>query len=108
MPANPPENMPRISPYLLYEDVDTAITWLAHAFGLRERTRLPGPDGKAVHAEMELEDGVIMMGNPGPDYVNPKRLGSLTQHLYVYVDDVDQHHSLAKQAGAEITEAPSD
>ena len=91
MPKNPPENMPRITPYLLYEDVAAALEWLAKTFGLRERMRLPGPDGAVMHAEMELADGVVMMGNPGPDYRNPKRLGRVTQHLYVYVDDVDKH-----------------
>jgi len=29
MPANPPENMPRITPYLHYEDVAKALDWLA-------------------------------------------------------------------------------
>lgn len=68
MPANPPEDMPRITPYLLYEDVAGVLEWLARVFGLRERMRLPGPDGAVIHAEMELLDGVVMMGNPGPDY----------------------------------------
>ena len=74
MPANPPPNMPRITPYLYYEDVASALAWLARTFGFRERMRMPGPDGKIMHAEMEFADGVLMMGNPGPDYRNPKRL----------------------------------
>jgi PhnB protein len=108
MPANPPENMPRITPYLLYEDVDNALDWLAKAFGFRERMRLPGPDGKINHAEMELADGVIMMGCPGPEYQNPKRIGHVTQQIYVYVDDVDKHFEHAKGAGATILEEPQD
>lgn len=108
MPANSPENMPRITPYLLYEDVASALDWLAKAFGFRERMRLPGPDGKINHAEMELADGVIMMGCPGPQYQNPKRLGHVTQNLYVYVNDVDKHFEHAKKAGATILEEPRD
>ncbi len=108
MPANPPENMPRITPYLLYRDVDAALEWLARAFGFRERMRLPGPDGKANHAEMELADGVIMLGNPGKDYRNPKQLGQATQQLYVYVDDVDKHFERAKGAGAVVLAEPED
>ncbi len=46
MPKNPPENMPRITPYLLYEDVGAAMDWLARAFGFRERMRLSGPDAR--------------------------------------------------------------
>ena len=77
MPVNPPPNMPRITPYLYYEDVASALAWLSRAFGFRERMRMPGPDGKIMHAEMEFADGVLMMGNPGPDYRNPKRLKGL-------------------------------
>ena len=108
MPANPPENMPRITPYLLYEDVVATLDWLARTFGFRERMRLPGPEGKITHAEMELADGEIMMGCPGPDYQNPKRLGRVTQNLYVYVDDVDKHFEHAKGAGATILNEPED
>ena len=106
--ANPPENMPRISPYLYYEDVAAALSWLSRAFGLRERMRMPGPDGGIGHAEMEFEDGVVMMGRPGPDYRNPKRLGGVTQSLYLYTDDVDKHFRRAKEAGAKIVQEPTD
>jgi len=108
MPKNPPENMPRITPYLYFEDVVSALDWLARTFGFRERLRMPGEDGRITHAEMELADGVIMMGHPGPDYRNPKRLGHVTQALYVYVDDVDKHFEQAKEAGAKILQEPKD
>ena len=108
MPLNPPENTPRITPYLLYENVSGAIDWLTSAFGFVERMRVPGLDGKTAHAEMRLADGVIMMGCPGPEYQNPKRLGHVTQNLYVYVDDVDAHFERAKKAGARILEEPKD
>jgi uncharacterized glyoxalase superfamily protein PhnB len=108
MPANPPENTPRITPYLLYEDVATMLDWLARAFGFHERTRLAGRDGKVTHAEMELDGGLVMMGHPGPEYRNPKHLGHSTQSLYVIVDDVDRHFERARSAGAQILEAPAD
>ena len=108
MPANPPENMPRITPYLFYEDVAGALDWLARAFAFRERMRLPGPDGRVTHAEMELADSVIMMGHPGTDYQNPKKTGHVNQLVYVYVDDVDEHFERAKGAGATILAEPED
>ncbi len=108
MPANPPENMPRITPYLYYQDVAGALDWLAQAFGLKERMRMPGPDGGIAHAEMECADGVIMLGCPAPDYRNPKHLGQVTQSLYVYVDDVDKHFQHAVASGAKIFEEPKD
>jgi PhnB protein len=100
--------MPRITPYLLYEDVESMLAWLNSAFGLQERMRLPGPDGRASHAEMALQDGVVMMGRPGPEYRNPKRTGHVAQELYVYVDDVDAHYARARREGATILEEPTD
>jgi PhnB protein len=108
MPLNPPENTPRITPYLLYEDVAGAIGWLTKAFDFRESMRIPGPHGKIAHAEMRLADGLIMMGCPGPEYRNPKRLGQATQNLYVYVDDVEAHFERARKAGAQILQEPTD
>jgi uncharacterized glyoxalase superfamily protein PhnB len=78
MPANPPENVPQVSPYLLYEDVAGALEWLSKAFGLRERMRVDDPSGTVHHAEMEIGAGLIMMGCPGPDYQSPRRHGHVT------------------------------
>jgi uncharacterized glyoxalase superfamily protein PhnB len=97
---------PRITPYLLYEDLPGALEWLAKAFGFR--LRHPIPDGKATHAEMEFEGAVILMGYPGPQYRNPKRLGQVTQNLYVRVDDLDRHFERAVRAGAVVLENPTD
>jgi PhnB protein len=108
MPKNPPENTPRVTPYLYYQDVAAALRFLADAFGFHEKLRMPGPDGKVAHAEMTLGDGLVMMGCPGADYRNPKRLGQTTQSLYVYVDDVDAHCARAKKAGAKIVDEPAD
>ncbi len=108
MSANPPENMTRITPYLLYEDVAGMLDWLSATFGFRERMRMPGPDGKIIHAELELADGVLMLGCPGPEYRNPKHVGHVTQTLYVYVDDVDKHYEHTAAAGAKILEEPAD
>lgn len=102
MAQNPPANFPQITPYLLYEDVDAAVDWLVDTFGFSESVRMKGPDGKANHAEVKLGSGVVMMGNPGPDYLNPKRRGGVTQEVYVYVDGVDKHYAVAKKKGAPI------
>jgi len=108
MTQNPPEGFPRITPYLWYEDVDAALEWLVRAFGFTERVRVPGPDGRAMHAEVGMGDAVVMMGTPGPDYQNPRHRGGATQLVYVYVDDVDRHHLVAKDEGARILTEPAD
>jgi len=106
MPATPPKDMPRITPYLYYEDVAGALAWLARSFGLKERMRMPGPDGSIMHAEMEFAEGVIIMGRPDVSYRNPKHLGQITQSLYVYVDGVDEHCARARSAGVTIVSEP--
>ena len=98
-----------ITPYLLYEDVSRALKFLAKAFGFRKcGVQMRGPDGKINHAAMQLGRDVIMMGRPGSDYRNPKRLGQATLLLYVNVKDVDKHFARAKKAGAKIIEKPMD
>ena len=70
--------------------------------------RMPGPDGAIMHAELECADAVVMVGRPSSEYRNPKRLGQVTQSLYVFVDDVDKHFQHAREAGAKILEEPED
>jgi PhnB protein len=57
---------------------------------------------------MKFGDDLIMMGYPGPQYKNPKRLGEATQSLYINVDDVDAHFQRARTAGTAILEEPED
>jgi len=108
MISNPPQGYPRISPYLDYEDVGAMRAWLSRAFGLVERHRQKTPNGKVLHAEMVLEEGVGMMGWPGPEFRNPRNLGQVTQSLYVYVDNLDAHYARSRNAGAETIEGPAD
>jgi PhnB protein len=98
----------RITPYLLYEDVADALDFLSRAFGFREVLRIADEQGTVNHAEMELGEGSIMMGDPGPDFVSPKRASRLGAQVYVYVDDVDAHFDRAKAAGATIVREPKD
>lgn len=100
--------MQTITPYLLYEDGDAAIQFLVQAFGFEEKFRAKAPDGRTAHAELALGDGMIHLGQPGSDYRGPRKLGTNTCLLYVYVDDVDSHCERARTAGAEIADEPAD
>ena len=100
---------PRITPYLLYEDLDGALQWLTKAFGMHEILRHGPPGGKPTHAEMSLaDDGMLLLGSPGPQYKNPKHLGGSTQSLYVRVENVDAMFERAVSAGAVVLEQPAD
>ncbi|HUF54693.1 MAG TPA: VOC family protein [Dehalococcoidia bacterium] len=101
-----PDDFPRVTPYLYYEDVNAAFDWLIKAFGFTEKFRMPGPDGVLRHAELNVgDDGVIMIGNPGPGYRKPASVHAMQ---YIYVDNVDEHYERAKAAGANITQEPAD
>jgi uncharacterized glyoxalase superfamily protein PhnB len=105
----PPENYPTITPYLYYEDAGAAMDWLVEAFGFEERMRMKNEDGRVGHGELQLGDGLVMVGEPGNDYENPnKRGGRATAGVNVYVDDVDAHFERAKAAGAKIGMEPTD
>lgn len=105
MVENPPADMARVNPAVFYQDPTAAIQWLVEAFGFHPRLSIPGEDGEVVHAELAIEDGVVMLGPAGshPGARSPSQLeGQFTQAIYVYVSDVDEHYRKAAAAGAEI------
>jgi uncharacterized glyoxalase superfamily protein PhnB len=67
-----PRSMPRVIPMLSYEDVAQAAEWLAEAFGLLETGRWADTDGRVTHVNMELGDGMVMLGSPSPQYQSPR------------------------------------
>jgi len=108
MAKSPPEGMPTICPYLYYRDVRAAIDWLAKAFGFETRFVMPGPGGSVMHAELDLGQGLIMLGpeNDAQGSRSPLHLRAVSQSLYVYVPDVTAHFARAKSAGATILSEP--
>src|SRR5215204_719148 len=96
-----------IIPYLYYEDVVSAMTFLAKAFGFRRFGAVSrGPDGRINHAAMKVGSHVVMMGRPPTAYRNPRRLGQATQCLLVDVRGIDKHFQRAVKAGARVLQEP--
>ncbi len=56
----------RVIPMLAYEDAGRAADWIAAAFGFRETGRWKDPDGTVSNVNMELGDGVFMLGTRAP------------------------------------------
>ncbi len=65
--------------------------------------RMPGPDGRIFHAELELGDSMIMLGdqNTDVDVLGPRAIGGTPVMLHVYVEDVDDVFERAIAAGAQ-------
>jgi uncharacterized glyoxalase superfamily protein PhnB len=101
--------MPLI-PYLYYQDVSRAMTFLSRSFGFRPfgaRTR--GKDGKLQHAGMRLGSSVVMMGCPTSEYRNPQMLGQSTQCIVITLrSGIDTHFQRAVKAGARVLQEPQD
>jgi PhnB protein len=66
MPQPVPEGYSTLMPYLAVEDASAAIDFYQRAFGAKERSRMAGPDGAIMHAELEIGDSVLMLSDPFP------------------------------------------
>ena len=105
-----PDGYPRVSPYLAVDGAAAAIDFYVDILGATERGRMPGPDGKVGHAELQLGDSVIMLADEMPDFGNrgPKTIGGSPVTLSVYVADVDDVLARAEKAGATILQPATD
>ena len=106
MPTKPiPEGYHSLNPYLAVDDAARAIEFYTQAFGAKERMRMPGPDGKIGHAELEIGDSIVMLSDPFPQASTkpPKELGGTSASVFMYVEDVDSVVQDAIDAGATIT-----
>jgi PhnB protein len=91
-----------VSPYLVVTDAAATIAFLEAVFGATEIRRFPAPDGRGImHAEVRLDDTVIMLGDEVPG-----RWPSTPCHVHVYVPDVDATYRKALQAGATSLQEP--
>ncbi len=95
-----PDGYHSITPYGSLRDCDKAIDFMVRAFGAKERYRMPGPDGKVAHCELQIGDSIIMMGEA---HGEPKPMS-----LMLYVTDCDATFQRAVDAGAEVTEPVQD
>jgi PhnB protein len=107
MPNPIPEGYPRLTPYLIVDGADQAIDFYCSVLGASERMRMPGPDGRIGHAELELGNSLIMLAdeNPQMDVRGPAAIGGTPVSLHVYVEDSDATFERALKAGAKSLRA---
>ena len=99
-----PEGYHSLTPYLAVEDADKAIEFYKDAFGAQELLRMPGPDGKIAHAELQIGDSKLMLSDPFPqsNVKPPAERGGPTASIFMYVDDVDAIFEQGQRAGAKV------
>jgi PhnB protein len=105
-----PDGYPRVSPHLSVVGGADAIDFYTSIFGASERMRMAAPDGSVVHAEIQIGDSVLMIGEEMPGGVDPspKTLGGSPVALFVYLEDVDDVFRRAVEAGATAVSEPED
>ena len=111
MPVKPiPEGYRTLTPYLAVDDATKAIEFYGRAFGAKERSRMPAPDGKIGHAELQIGDSVVMLADQFPQSSTkpPNELGGTTVGLFLYTEDVDALFKRALDAGATSSMEPAD
>ena len=98
-----------IVPHIYIDGAAAAITFYSRAFGATELFRIARPNGRIVHAEIEIAGSVIMLGDPDHRlYDEPKALGSCTAGLHIFTDDNAEMLRRAVDAGCELIQSPTD
>ncbi len=99
-----PEGYHSVTPYLAIDGAAEAIEFYKKAFGAKEIFRMPGPDGRIGHAEIQIGDSRVMLADENPEMGNqsPKSIGGSPVGFMVYVEDVDRVFQQALAAGAKV------
>ena len=99
-----PDGMQTLSPHLVCRGAAEAIDFYKKAFGATERGRLPGPNGKLMHAQVVICGSSVMLVDEMLEYgaLSPKSLKGTPVTMHLYVDDVDGFFNRAVKAGATV------
>lgn len=97
-----PQGMTAVTPHLVCRNAAEAIEFYKRAFGAVEYARLPGPDGKVMHAMIAIGGASVMLVDefPGQGMKSPQTLGGSPVTIHLYVTDVDTVFNNALAAGA--------
>ncbi|MFZ0891879.1 MAG: VOC family protein [Thermoplasmata archaeon] len=105
-----PDGYHTATPALTVDNASRALEFYAKALGAKERNRSSGPEGKIMHAEIQIGDSVLMISDefPGMGARSPKSVGGVSSSIWLYVPDVDATYRQATAAGATSVTPPTD
>ncbi len=89
-----------VSPYFIVNGAQKFIELIQEIFDATELRRYEMPDGSIIHAEIQIDDSVIMIGESSEKYPPVPIV------IHVYVPNVDTVFKKAIDAGCEIIEHP--
>lgn len=95
-----PKSYNSLSPYLIVDGAQQLMDQLKAIFNAEELRKYERPDGSIMHAELRIDDSVIMISDSTEDYP------AHTTMLHLYVPDVVKTFQLAIENGCEAIEEP--
>ena len=105
-----PDGYTTLTPFLVCSPAAEAIAFYEAVFGATVVSRMDGPDGSVMHADLDLGVGRLQLSDPNDEYglVAPTRDGDrVSGSTCVYVADVDAVFEAAVERGATVREKPS-
>src|SRR5688500_3972359 len=100
-----PEGYSSVTPYLIVGGAARAIDYYKLAFDATEIMRFEGPGGTIAHAELQIGNSRIMLGDESPQmgHKGPQTLGGSSVGLMIYVPDADAVYKRALNRSEEHT-----
>ncbi len=95
-----PGDSSTVSPYLIVDGANKTIEFLKEVFGAVEVRRYPAAEGKLRHAEVRIDDSVVMIADGAPGWP------PIHAHVHIYVPDVDATYRRSLDAGAVSVQEP--
>lgn len=100
-----PTGFSTLTPHLIIKDAAKAIEFYKKAFGAEELVRMPMPDGRLMHACLQIGNARLMLCDEFPEHdcgngASAKTLGKATATIHMYVEDADKAYQRAVDAGA--------
>ena len=105
-PVKPiPDGMHTVTPHLVCAGAADAIEFYKKAFNAVELGKVPGPEGKLLHAVIRIGDSPVMLVDEFPDHnsFGPKSLKGSPVTIHLYVQNVESVFNQAVAAGATVT-----
>ncbi|MCW2653559.1 MAG: hypothetical protein JWR32_4535 [Mycobacterium sp.] len=107
------EVQPSLSPHLIVGGAAAAIDFYVSAFNAVELGRVPGPDGRLIHAAVQINGSTVLLNDDFPEMqdgksMTPIALGGTPVTIHLTVVDVDVRFQQAIDAGATVVMALED
>lgn len=98
-----PKGYHTVTPVLTFDNTRKAIDWYKRALGATELAQTLHPNGKVLHAEIQIGESRVMLQDAIADAKTPTMLGGSPARMWVYVRDCDALFRQALAAGATET-----